>query len=463
MKSTPYFRRTFALGLFLICFASPSPRAQNIEDAPLSDTAPSLAPPAKLTAKPAPKPSRAKPILAPTKAPMKIASPTVTAKSTVRPTATKPATQKPTIAPTQIPQTNPEDEVLEDEVPDLNAAPKPSPGKTPGITAPNPVLPNVTSPGVTSATPHAGQNHAEDAALSDTMPNDATAGEEMHAHDAPDDVEPQRNAWDFATTFREDYMRQSLWAGILVALMCGYLGVYVVLKRIVFVGVALAEVSSAGVALALLLGWAPLLGATLFMLVGVVLFATQWSPRRVPRESYIGIIYFLATAVGILLIAKNPRVETSMLSLLQGDVLLSSLEQTLSLLGAALVVAILHALFAKEFTLVSFDREAAATLGFRVAGWDFLLFLTIGLAIAFSIHAVGVLLTSALLILPAASSLLLANRLKTALWCAPLLGILPVGLGLHISFVADLPASAIIVALLFAVFLAALGVSKIRR
>jgi uncharacterized membrane protein YqjE len=179
-----------------------------------------------------------------------------------------------------------------------------------------------------------------------------------------------------------DFMRQALYAGVLVAMMCSYLGIYVVLKRIVFVGVALAEMSSAGIALALLLGFAPLLGALGFMLLGVCLFSIHWSPRRVPHESYIGILYCVAGALGILLIAKSPQGESHMLTLLQGDVLTVSPRETLEMLGVFAVVALIHALFRKEFILVAFDRESAATQNFSAGAWDMLLFLTVGIVIS---------------------------------------------------------------------------------
>ncbi len=127
--------------------------------------------------------------------------------------------------------------------------------------------------------------------------------------------------FDLGHTFQIDFLRHALFAGILVALMCSYLGVYVVLKRIVFVGVALAELSSAGIAVGLWLGFSPIWGAMLLVLLGVTMFAVRWSPRRVPSESTIGIVYSVAGALAILCISKSAMGETHMLKLLQGDVL----------------------------------------------------------------------------------------------------------------------------------------------
>lgn len=323
-------------------------------------------------------------------------------------------------------QTNPEDAELKDEVPTVPAA-KPSAAAAAAAAAPS--LPEAPADSLTNA----------------------------------GDIETAQSIFDFGSTFSKDFIRQAMLAGVLVALLCGYLGVYVVLKRIVFVGVALAEVSSAGIALALLLGLSPILGSTAFMLIGIGLFSIRWSPRRVPSESYIGIVYCIAAAVGILFIAKSAQGETHMLKLLQGDVLTVTASETWLLAGIFTGLAAIHALFAKEFVLVSFDRDAASTLGFNAGFWDFLLFLTIGAAIAFSIHSAGVLLTSTMLILPAATALLLVNSMGNAFIAAPLLGIIPVVLGIHASLVTDYPASAVIVALSFLIFLVVLGVSKFVR
>ena len=326
---------------------------------------------------------------------------------------------------------NPEDEPIAD----VPAVVKKSPAKAPS-----------TPVATDSIAPHShAEPHREDAPP-------AIAGEgEM--------VQPQSqaNAWSLAATFQQEFMRHAAIAGIIMALMCSYLGLYVVLKRIVFVGVALAEVSSTGIALAILLGFAPMLGAIGFMILGVTLLSIHWSPRRVPHESFIGIIYSIAAALSVLFLAKSPTGETHMMKLLQGDVLTVSVPETWQMVFAFAIVALLHMLFSKEFLMVSFDRDAASTQGFRAGAWDYLLFLTIGVTIAFSIRTAGVLVTSTMLTLPAATALLITQHLRWARLVTPLLGVLPVVAGLHFSFVWDLPSSAIIVLLSFLLLLPALG------
>jgi ABC-type Mn2+/Zn2+ transport system permease subunit len=193
------------------------------------------------------------------------------------------------------------------------------------------------------------------------------------------------------------------------------------------------------------------------------MFAVRWSPRRVPGDSTIGIVYSVAGALAILCIAKSAMGETHMLKLLQGDVLTVAPRETLQMLGIFAVIASVHALFGKEFLLVSFDRDAASTMGYHAVRWDFLLYLTIGIVISFSIRATGVLMATTMLIIPAVTALLLAQRMRQVWPLALVLGVVPVVLGLHLSFLLDLPASAIIVALSFAILLPVLAFSARRH
>lgn len=448
--------------LFLLCLflAAPFARAQSVEDAPLEDV-PAIALPTR-TATP-----RATPVKTPSPKPTAAKTPASQPVPAKTP-ATKPAPPKPIVRPMQstpsptpaaplapLPASpNAEDVAVEDN-PLADEAPAP-------VAPPSVTANNAAGAANTVATPNA----AKSVAPRVLTPHEKQYG---HSHDAHhetarigdgESVEVAPNWFDIRATFAADWMRRALVAGILAALLCGFLGVYVVLRRVVFVGVALAELSSAGIALGLLLGFAPILGALAFMAAGVVLFSLRFAPRRVPHESIIGVVYLLASALAVLFIAKSAQGETFMLKLLQGDVLLIDAATVRALAIAAAIIGVAHALFSKEFVLVSFDREAASTLGLRAAAWELFLMGTIGLAIAFSIHAVGVLLTSALLVLPAATALLLARSMKTAFAFSPLLAAVPVVLGLHISFVADYPASAVIVVLSFVLFLGALAARR---
>lgn len=275
-------------------------------------------------------------------------------------------------------------------------------------------------------------------------------------------------------TFRSDFMRHALLAGMAVGALCGYLGVYVVLKRIVFVGVALAEMSSAGVALAFWMAGVlgvemdehhplTMVGAVSLMLVGVAIFSTRWHARRVPAESTIGIGYAVAAAAGLLLMARSARGELHVMELLFGNILYVSAREVWEFVAAAAAVAALHLAFAKEFLFVAFDQETAEAVGYRTRRWELLFHLTLGVTIAFAIRVAGVLLVFAMLVIPPVTALLVTRHLRRALPVSVACGVAPVAVGLYISYVADLPSAATIVVISFALLLMAAGSSILRR
>lgn len=295
------------------------------------------------------------------------------------------------------------------------------------------------------------------------------AGHVHGTHPEPEHTAPREHALPMdaaratpAQVFRIDFMRRALAAGLVGGGVCAYLGIYVVLRRIVFVGVSLAQLSSAGVALALLTGITPLVGSVALMLGGVGLFSIPWSPRKVRQETFIGIGYVVASAVAILLLAKSPQGEGHLLNLLFGNIVVLSPEDVWTMALALGGVLLLHLLFAKELLFVSFDPETAQAAGYRARLWEALLYVTVGLTIAFAIHAVGVLLTFASLVIPAVTALLVTRRMSAAFAASMLAGVLPVPVGLYLSFVWDLPSAATIVALSFALLLLVGLMSRLR-
>ena len=297
-------------------------------------------------------------------------------------------------------------------------------------------------PAPTPAEEHANHNVASSGEVEDALPADVSKA-------TP------------AQVFGIEFMRRALVSGLLVSGVCAFLGMYVVLRRMVFLGVALSQMSSAGVALSLLTNTAPLIGSTALMLVGVGLMSHPWAPRKVRQDAFTGVGYAAASALGILLLAKSPQGEGHLLNLLFGNILLVSARDvtiTAFVLGG---VALLHALFAKELLFVSFDPDSASASGYNTRLWEALLYLSIGLTIAFAIHAVGVLLAFSSLVLPAVTALLVTRRWRSAILVALMTGLVPVPVGLYLSFVWDLPPAATVVAFNFALLLVAGVVSRV--
>lgn len=238
---------------------------------------------------------------------------------------------------------------------------------------------------------------------------------------------------------QHSFFQHALLAGTLVAAMCSFLGVYVVLKRIVFLSIALSQIASAGVALGLLLHVHPLLTALAGSLAGAACLARAGQRRRVPVEAVLGISYVLAAALGVIFIAKNPLGEARALNMLFGNILSVPTAELVALAMVVPLLGLIHFLFAKEFLFVSFDFETARAHGVNARLWDLLLYLTLALAVALAIKTTGVLVTFALLVVPATTARLLVNRIAPMFVLAIAFGILAVPLGLLLALHFNLP------------------------
>jgi zinc transport system permease protein len=248
--------------------------------------------------------------------------------------------------------------------------------------------------------------------------------------------------------------KDALYGAIVIGLACSVLGVYVVLRRIVFVGAALAQLSSAGIALALWLagkGWMlgistrPIALALILTIAGVLFFGAGSGRGRIPPDATIGVTYAVAAALGIILISKATTGEAHDI-FLQGNILGITRGDTMVLIAVAIPVLLVHAFFYKEFLFVSFDRETARTLGYRINFWNLLLYLTVGLVIAFAMQFAGVMLVFNFLVLPAVTGLLVSRSMAgTFLWSI-ISALVAAIIGFSISVPFDLPSGPAIIA-----------------
>jgi len=264
----------------------------------------------------------------------------------------------------------------------------------------------------------------------------------------------------------EKFVHDALIAALLVAVVCSYLGVFVVLKRIVFVGAALAEISSLGAALAFfppvialfhhmlaalpalepLEHFKPLFLALSLMMVAAAFFSRPRLGRRLPREALIGMAFAGAIGLTMLVRSKVPAQAEHAMEALFGNILgVEPLEIT-ELYIACVLVGLLQSAFFKEFVLVSFDPEVARTLGYRSGRWELLWYLSLGIMIAVSIHVAGTILVFAYLVIPPIIALMLSRRLGVVFLISVLSGILITFAGVMLSVSpADLPTSPSIV------------------
>jgi zinc transport system permease protein len=263
--------------------------------------------------------------------------------------------------------------------------------------------------------------------------------------------------------FEPAFMRLALVAALSAGAALGLLGVYLVTKRVVFLGLVLANAATVGGAAAQLIGGPPeLAGAGTALAAAVALGALPASPR-VSNESVMGWAYAAASSATVLVLAQASTADTDTMHFLFGNLLAVSPVHAASLAVMAAAAVAAHATFMRRFLVTTFDPEAAQVAGVHVRGWSLLFNLLVGLCAAMAVHHVGALLTFAFLTLPAMAALLLTTSVRAAFAAAAALGVVLAFGGLAVSFYFDLPAGPATVALLSASVPAAAFVSRRRQ
>lgn len=250
-------------------------------------------------------------------------------------------------------------------------------------------------------------------------------------------------------------LRNSLYTSVLIGFACPLVGVFLVLRRLVFMGVALPQLSSTGVAVALSVPmWLGLVqpaqmssvehlfafaGSTVFSLAAILILAFLERRGRGHPEGRLGAAYVVAAALSILLLSKNRYAETGWLDLLKGEIItISNFDLGLTVATLAVVLAVLG-WFSKELLLVSFDRTMAVTLGKNVLFWDMLLYLLIGLTVSMAVLSVGPLIAFGFLLIPALTAHLFAKNMRQFSILASLIGGASAFVGFWIAYQWDCP------------------------
>ena len=240
-------------------------------------------------------------------------------------------------------------------------------------------------------------------------------------------------------------------ACVLLPWLLVYLGLHVVQRGIIFVDIAMAQMASLGICIAVLLQFEPDsvtayaigLGVTL---LGAAIFAvTGKRATRVPQEAIIGISYVIAAAAAILLLSRSAHGNEEIRNMLVGDITVVSATEVWKCFGVFLVVGAIHFALRKKFLLVSFQRAEAERQQMLVPWWDFLFYATFGVVVTVFVRIAGVLLVFSYLIAPAvcAVSLARSNPAKLLIgWAVSLVGSIA---GLFLSYWWDLPSGAAIV------------------
>ncbi|MFC1575863.1 metal ABC transporter permease, partial [Gemmatimonadota bacterium] len=208
------------------------------------------------------------------------------------------------------------------------------------------------------------------------------------------------------------FIQRALLTGCLLGATCAVLGVFVVLRRMAFIGVGISHAALGGVALGLLVGAPPLAAAGIFS-VGVA-WVIGWITRRgeVSEDTAIGIFFPTAMALGVALISLSHVYRQDLMGYLFGNILWVGPSDLWFLLGLAGVSLGVLALFFKEFLFLGVDEEAAKAAGLPAAFLNYLLLTILAVTIVAAMKLMGIVLVSAFLVIPAATGQTLARSVR---------------------------------------------------
>ena len=228
--------------------------------------------------------------------------------------------------------------------------------------------------------------------------------------------------------------------GMLIAASGALFGVFVVLKRVVFIGITLSEAAACGVALGLLLGWNPFFGA-LLMTMSVVLFLGLPFERwlQLPRDALLGVLFVAFSAGSIVLVAKSGFGLEQVKGLLFGSLLFASRGDLLLILAVLLPGTALLLLGIRPVVYAFLDPDAAAVLGIPVKAVELVFFTLLGLTVAAASKVAGVLLIFCYLVIAPGTALLLCHRIPGTLLTSVLIAWAATVGGILVSYRFDLP------------------------
>lgn len=254
--------------------------------------------------------------------------------------------------------------------------------------------------------------------------------------------------------FSLNFMVQAFIISLITGLFLSYLGVHVVGRGIVFVDLALGQISSFGVAFAVFVGVGLTAIPVVFTLLGALLISLiDIRDKRLKLEAIIGIIYAFASAVTVMLISKTAHGDSDIQEVLFGNILSVNNGQIITTGIVFGTLLLLHVIFRKKFFALteSFENGKPETKGFNL--WNFLFYISIGLSIVFAVKISGVIPVFSYLIIPSVCAIMLARSNRSVVLIAMLVSFLGTFFGLNVSFHFDFPAGSSIVTVLGIIFI----------
>lgn len=264
------------------------------------------------------------------------------------------------------------------------------------------------------------------------------------------------------TPLEYTFMQYALLEVVLIAILTGIVGSFMVLRNLAFISEALSHAIFPGVVISFILQINLAIGAIAAALLTAVGIGVTTREKKISETTATGILFSSAFALGIILISTTDNYHTSLANFLVGDILGVNSSDILLTLAAMLFILGFIALFYKQLLLTIFDPIFARAMKIRVNLIEFALLLLISLTIVVSLPAVGNILVVAMLIIPASAAKLTAKHVPQMLLLAVIYSLIAGILGIYISYYLNIATGATIVLVNALIFVAVFISRKLR-
>jgi zinc transport system permease protein len=262
--------------------------------------------------------------------------------------------------------------------------------------------------------------------------------------------------------FSSVFMQKALLVGIVVSLISGFVSAFVVLRKMSFIGAGISHAAFGGVAIGFFTGINPTVMAVIYSVAVALGIEFVTRKGRVSSDASIGIFFASSMALGIVLISLSREYTVDLFGYLFGNILaITKGEVLLSILVGALVIGSI-VLFLKEIFITTYNEEIARVSGISVRAVNILFLLLLSVSIVISMKIVGIILISALLVIPGATAQLFAKNLYFMIGVSCGVAVISTILGLVLSYQFDVAPGGSIVLTATAIFLAALFLKRRR-
>jgi ABC-type Mn2+/Zn2+ transport system permease subunit len=258
-------------------------------------------------------------------------------------------------------------------------------------------------------------------------------------------------------------MARSLATALILASICAIVGVFVILRRMVFLIDGISHSAFSGGALAILIGSNPLLTITLFSVLSAFSIGAIKEKGKLNNETAIGIIFSFTMALGIIFVGLIQTYTTGVQSLLFGSVTSIDEEEFAIIILTAIGVVASMLLLKQKFFFMTFNEELARAYGLKVRALTYVFLTIVSLVIVVCLKAVGVILQIALIVTPAACAYQLTYNMNKMILIAVVIAIVGAFFGMMLGYVFEIAPSASIIVMLTAFFVVSMVASPKRR